>query len=127
MRIVVPTANASTLVSSYLAKLQELARLDECQGVKIGRQPVNGIPTSKLDALCDAQVLTLVQGIIEGKVQKFDLNGRGLFLFASAFSYNGLTEIQLAVRDKQHDLTYGLFVPNAQQVLAQLASQLKAA
>ncbi len=127
MRIVVSTANASTLVSTFLTKLQELAQLDECKGVMIRDKPVNPPPTKKLDALSDAQVLSLVQGIIEGKVQKFDLNGDALFLFASAYTYNGRTELQLAVRGRFRDTHYGLFIPYAHEHLQYLAGQLKAA
>lgn len=127
MRIVVNTADATTLVTTYLTKLKDLAQLTECQGVMIGGKPVNPLPTKKLDELSDAQMLSLVQGIVEGKVQRFDLNGDGLFLFTSALSYNGRTDLDVTIKGRLRDIHYGLFISFAKEHLLYLAGQLEAA
>lgn len=126
MRIVVKTADATTLVTTYLTKLKDLAQLTECQGVMIGDKPgFNPSPTKKLDALSDAELLALAQGIVEGKVQKYHLNGDGLFLFTAAFTYNGSTVLDFAIKGRFQNVYYGLFIPYAKELPQYLAGQLK--
>ncbi|MBX9879603.1 MAG: hypothetical protein K2Y22_14190 [Candidatus Obscuribacterales bacterium] len=125
MEIEVPTANATTLVTSYLTKLKEFAQLSECRDVTIGDSPVNPTLTNKLDALSDAEFLDLVQGIVDGKVHKIDLNGDELFLFAFTHSQNGRTEFHLTVSGRLHDSQYGRLIPYANALLSTLATQLQ--